>query len=264
MQRSPLYTILFATAVCIVCAVVVSSAAVSLKTRQEVNAALEKHRNVLIAAGLLDDEDKPSPEEIEERFATIQGVVIELDTGKRAPEIDPLDFDQRKETLDPENSRVAPANAALVKRLPDHAVVYELRNESGELDMIILPVEGYGLWSTLYGFLALDADLETIRGITFYDHKETPGLGGEVDNPRWKAKWEGRKAFDEDGSPEIEVIKGQAGPPAEDPYRVDGLSGATLTSRGVTHLVHFWLGENGFGPYLERLQSEASEERRAA
>jgi len=262
MQRSPLYTILFATAVCVVCAVVVSSAAVSLKERQDINSALEKQRNVLIAAGLLGDDEKVSPEEIENRFATIRGVVIDLETGEEAPDIDPKTFDQKKEATNPQTSQVAPANPALVKRLPDHALVYLVQSEGGEIDMIILPVEGYGLWSTLYGFIALDADLETVRGITFYEHKETPGLGGEVDNPRWKAKWDGRKVFGEDGSPEIEVIKGLAGPAAEDPYRVDGLSGATLTSRGVTNLLHFWLGENGFGPLLEKLGSR--EERRAA
>ncbi len=94
MQRSPLYTILFATAVSIVCAVVVSSAAVSLKERQEINSALEKQRNVLIAAGLLGDEEKVSPEEIENRFETIRGVVIDLETGEEAPDIDPRTFDQ--------------------------------------------------------------------------------------------------------------------------------------------------------------------------
>ncbi|MGB6850680.1 MAG: Na(+)-translocating NADH-quinone reductase subunit C [Thermoanaerobaculia bacterium] len=262
MQRSPLYTILFATAVCIVCAVVVSSAAVSLKERQDINSALEKQRNVLIAAGLLGDEEKVSQDEIENRFATIRSIVIDMETGEEAPDIDPQTFDQKKEATNPDTSRVAPANPALVKRLPDHALVYLVQGESGEIDMIILPVEGYGLWSTLYGFIALDADLETVRGITFYEHKETPGLGGEVDNPGWKAKWKGRMVYGEDGLPELEVIKGQAGPPAEDPFRVDGLSGATLTSRGVTNLVHFWLGENGFGPLLEKLESR--EERRAA
>lgn len=262
MQRSPLYTILFATAVSIVCAVVVSSAAVSLKERQEINSALEKQRNVLIAAGLLGNEEKVSPEEIENRFETIRGVVIDLETGEEAPDIDPRTFDQKREATDPTTSRAAPANPALVKRLPDHALIYLVRGRDGEIDMIILPVEGYGLWSTLYGFLALDADLETVRGITFYEHKETPGLGGEVDNPDWKAKWDGRKVFGDDGVPRIEVIKGQAGPAVEDPYRVDGLSGATLTSRGVTNLVQFWLGENGFGPLLQKLGSRA--ERRAA
>ena len=101
-------------------------------------------------------------------------------------------------------------------------------------------------------FLALNPNARTIRGLTFYEHKETPGLGGEVDNPRWKALWPGRLATDENGVPKISVVKGRAGPVSEDPYHVDGLSGATITSNGVTNLMDFWLGENGFGPYLSK------------
>ena len=103
------------------------------------------------------------------------------------------------------------------------------------------------LWSTLYGFLALDARTFEIQGITFYQHGETPGLGGEIDNPKWKALWPGKRAFDENMNPVIEVVKGQASADNE----VDGLSGATMTSRGVTNLLRFWLGENGYGPYLK-------------
>jgi Na+-transporting NADH:ubiquinone oxidoreductase subunit C len=257
MQHSSLYNLWFAAAVCVVCAVVVSSSAVSLKDRQDINAALDKQRNVLVAAGLAKDDEKLSREEVEERFAPIHQVAIDLETGEENPDLDPATFDYRKAAMDPDTSRPAPDNPSRVQRLADHAVVYQLQDESGAVRTLILPVEGYGLWGTLYGFLALDADLETIRGITFYEHKETPGLGGEVDNPRWKARWEGRRAFDDELNPKVTVIKGPARPPAEEPYRVDGLSGATITSRGVTNLVHFWLGENGFGPYLDRLrQSE--------
>jgi Na+-transporting NADH:ubiquinone oxidoreductase subunit C len=124
----------------------------------------------------------------------------------------------------------------------------------GTLDMLVLPIEGKGLWSTMYGFLALDKDLKTVRGLTFYQHGETPGLGGEIDNPRWKALWPDRVAYDEAGEPVIEVIRGRAGTPDEDPHRIDGLSGATITARGVMHTVNFWLGDDGFGPYLETLR----------
>jgi Na+-transporting NADH:ubiquinone oxidoreductase subunit C len=122
--------------------------------------------------------------------------------------------------------------------------------EGDELKAIILPIEGKGLWSTLYGYLALAPDANTVVGITFYDHGETPGLGGEVDNPRWQALWPNRKAYDARGNAALRVKKGRAGPPEEDPHQVDGLSGATITSRGVTALIQFWLGDDGFGPYL--------------
>lgn len=254
MQRSPLYTILFATAVCIVCAIVVSSAAVSLKERQDINAALEKQRNVLQAAGLMDPKEKLDAEEVAKRFENIEMEVIDLTTGEPAPDIDPNTFDQAREAKDPATSTPAPPNPSLVKRTPNHALVYKVLGDDGNIESLVLPIEGYGLWKFLYGFIAIEEDLNTVRGITFYDHGETPGLGGEVDNPRWKARWVGRKVFGDDGEPKIEVIKGFAPPPAEAPYEVDGLSGATLTARGVTNLVHFWLGDNGFRPYLENLE----------
>ncbi len=257
MQHSASYNLRFAAVISVVCAVFVSGAAVSLKDRQEINVALDKQRNVLIAAGLAKDGEKLSRQEIEERFAPIQQVVIDLETGEELSGIDPMTFDYRKEAMDLETSRPAPDNPSRVQRLAHNIMVYQLLGGDGAIQTLILPIEGYGLWGTLYGFLALDADLNTIRGITFYEHKETPGLGGEVDNPIWKARWDGRLAFDGEHNPRITVIKGPAGPPAEDPFRVDGLSGATITSRGVTNMIHFWLADNGFGPYLQRLrQSE--------
>lgn len=256
MQRSAGYTIGFAAAVCLVCAIVVSSSAVSLRDRQDANAFLDMQRNVLIAAGLATDEETLTRDEVHQRFGPIDSVVVDLETGEELPDVDPAGFDQRQASLDPASSREAAENRAGIQRIPRRALVYRLK-ENGELKLVVLPVEGKGLWSTLYGFVALDADLETIRGITFYEHKETPGLGGEVDNPKWKSLWPGRRAYDDEHKPRIEVIRGQAGPPSQDPYRVDGLSGATMTSRGVTHLLRFWLGENGFRTYLDRLRSKA-------
>ncbi len=253
MQRSASYSILFAAVVCLVCAVFVSVSAVSLKTRQDDNAFLDKQRNVLVAAGLASEDEVLTREQIQERFGPIESVVVDLSSGEERSDVDPETFDQRKATSDPQTSRATVKNPAGIQRVPNQALVYRLV-ENDELRLVILPIEGKGLWSTLYGFIALDADLETIRGITFYEHKETPGLGGEVDNPRWKALWPGRRAFGEDDEPRIEVIRGQAGPPAEDPYRVDGLSGATMTSRGVGRLVRFWLGDEGFAPYLDTLR----------
>jgi Na+-transporting NADH:ubiquinone oxidoreductase subunit C len=146
---------------------------------------------------------------------------------------------------------------ASVGRRAKYAPVFRVKREGGNgIEAVILPVHGYGLWSTLYGFLALDLDLNTIRGLTFYEHGETPGLGGEVDNPRWKHLWVGKKAFDENGDLRIAVIKGQVNPSAPAAkYEVDGISGATLTSRGVSNLIRFWLGDEGFGPYLDRLRA---------
>ncbi len=253
MQRSAAYSILFAAVVCLVCAVFVSSSAVSLKSRQDENAYLDKQRNVLIAAGLAREDEVLTTEDIQERFGPVESVIVDLQTGEELADVDPQTFDQRAAASDPSTSSEAPDNPAGIQRIPNWALVYRLEDNE-ELGLLILPIEGKGLWSTLYGFIALDADLETIRGITFYEHKETPGLGGEVDNPRWKALWPGRLAFGDDDQPRIDVIRGRAGPPAEDPYRVDGLSGATMTGRGVGRLVRFWLGDEGFAPYLNSLR----------
>ena len=249
------FTVMFAAAVCGVCSIFVAGSAVSLADRQETNKLLDRQGKVLDVAGLVADGEKLSAEQIAERYGeNIKPMLIDLKTGKPA-DGDPANFDQKKAAADPATSHAAPPNDAKVMRLPEKALVYKVE-QGGELKGIILPIEGKGLWSTLYGFLALESDAETIQGITFYQHGETPGLGGEVDNPRWKNLWKGRKAFDDEWEPKIAVKKGTAGPPAEDPFQVDGLSGATITSRGVTHLVQFWLDDNGYGPYLENYRSE--------
>lgn len=247
-------TIGFATAVCVVCAVLVSSSAVLLRDRQAVNVELDRKKNVLMAAGLLGADEAAVAAEVESRFASFEAVAVDLDTGEEVPDFAVAGYDARRAQADPTASRVAPANDAQVRRLPNHGLVYKQRDEQGRLQAVVLPVEGMGLWGTMYGFVSLDADMTTIRGLTYYEHKETPGLGGEVDNPRWKQLWPGRQARDADGDLAIEVIRGLAGPVQSDPHRVDGLAGATITSRGVTAMLRFWLGEHGYGPYLAQLK----------
>jgi len=257
-QYSNPYIIGFATAICLVCSIVVSTAAVALRERQDRNKVLDRQIKVLIVAGVLEEGESATAEEIERLFeGNIRTRVVDLASGEYDDSIDPQTYDQRRASKDPALSSSAPANNAGLTRVPTKASVYQ-RVEDDEIQSLILPIEGKGLWSTLYGFIALAPDTTTIQGITFYEHGETPGLGGEVDNPSWKALWVGRRAFDDSWQPAVEVIKGVAGPAAEDPYRIDGLSGSTLTSRGVTNLVQFWLGENGFDPYLERLRAEGS------
>ena len=252
------YIIGFATAVCLVCSIVVSTSAVALRERQDRNKVLDRQTKVLVVAGLLEEGQSATPQEVEELFeSNIVAKIVDLESGEYDAGADVASYDQRKATKDPALSSEAPENNAGLTRLPEKALVYQ-RVEDGAVRSIILPIEGKGLWSTLYGFLALAPDTTTIEGITFYEHGETPGLGGEVDNPSWKALWPGRKAYDENWRPAIEVMKGAAGPVDEDPYRVDGLSGSTLTARGVTNLVQFWLGDNGFEPYLEKLRAEGS------
>ncbi len=252
MRHSAVYTILFAGAVCVVCAVLVSSSAVSLNERQQLNALLDKQKNVLYAAGLAAPDEPLGREEILKRFENVRAIVIDLATGEET-NIDPTTFDQAKAAADPASSREAPANRAAIQRVPHRALVYHVM-ENGEAVMCVIPIEGYGLWSTLYGFLAVGPDGNTIRGLTFYQHGETPGLGGEVDNPRWKALWPGRMVYDDAGNPAIRVIKGVAGSPQEAPHQVDGLTGATITGNGVSTMLQFWLGDAGFRKYLRRFR----------
>lgn len=248
------YTLGFSAAVCFVCAVLVSTAAVTLRDRQVVNAELARKRNVLQATGMITEAERPPREEIESRFASFDVVAVDLRTGLEVPSFDVTTYDSRRALADESTSRSAPPNDAQIARLPNHAVVYKQRDPDGQLAQLVLPIEGKGLWSTMYGFLALGPDLKTVRGLTYYEHGETPGLGGEVDSPRWKALWPGRQVRDAEGQVDITVVRGSAGPVSQDPHRVDGLSGATLTSRGVTAMLRFWLGAQGFGPYLEQLR----------
>ena len=255
-QRSNAYVIGFAAVVCLVCSIVVSTASVALRPRQATNKELDRKLQVLTVAGLIEAGQKVAPDDIGRLFdENIVARAVELSTGVYDESVDPVSYDQRKATRDPALSVAADPNAAGVRRLPYKAVVYH-RMVDDEIAMLILPIEGAGLWSTLYGFIALATDASTIEGITFYEHGETPGLGGEVDNPSWKALWSGRQAFDTEGEIAIEVIKGYAGPPDQEPHKVDGISGATITARAVSYLVRFWLGEDGFGPYLDQFQAE--------
>jgi Na+-transporting NADH:ubiquinone oxidoreductase subunit C len=255
--NSAWYSILFVTAVSVVCALLVAASTILLKDRQRANQKLFVQKNVLLeVTGLVTSNDL-SAEELASIFERrIRARLVDLETGEyvKHPEVDPISYDQREARNDPARSRPAPDNDAQVKRLPKLAGVY-LVMDGERAEQVVIPIEGNGLYGTLYGFLALDRDTTTIRGLAYYENKETPGLGGEVNNPRWKALWPGRRAFDEKWVPRIEVIKGAAGPPEKDPHRVDGLSGATMTSNGVTNMLALWLGEDGFGPYLAKVRA---------
>ncbi len=253
-------TIGVAIAVSLVCSVLVSLAAVSLNPIQKRNKKLDRLENILVAGELLIDKAR-----IEQTYRDrIVPVIIKLETGERLPEekynevLNVEDFDIRKVAEDAVYGRAVPPehDIAQIKRMPRYMTVY-LVKEDGETSKIILPVYGRGLWSTLYGFMALDRDLKTIKGVTFYEHGETPGLGGEVDNPRWKKTWKGKHAFDDDWNVRIKVIKGRVDTSKPDSkYKVDGISGATITTRGVDNLVRFWLGPNGYGPFIKKLRGD--------
>lgn len=252
-------TLLVALAVSLVASVFVAGAAVALKPVQLENRLLDRQRSILAIAGLGDG--SLSAREVRALFRDrVQARVVELDSGRYSEEFDPDTFDPLAAARDPALSDPIPGrqDIALIKRRERHSVVYLVEHD-GRMEAVILPVRGYGLWSTLHGFLALGSDLDTVVGFGFYQHGETPGLGGEVDNPRWKALWPGKSVFNAAGKPVIHVVKGSVDPASADAaHQVDGLAGATLTSKGVDHLLQFWLGDQGFGPYLARLRKEGA------
>ncbi len=224
-----------------------------LRPLQQANQELDFRSNILAAAGLQDAEGS-----VDEIFSErVEARVVDLKTGKFTDAKNPEDYDQWAAAKDPSQSMdlSKDQDIASIGRREQYAEVYMIRTPEGELESVVLPVRGYGLWSTLYGFMAVEPDGNTVAGLTFYEHAETPGLGGEVDNPKWKSIWEGKKIYGEDGNVQLSVVKGSVEPSApESQYKVDGLSGATLTSRGVDGLVAFWLGDLGFKPFLKNLR----------
>jgi Na+-transporting NADH:ubiquinone oxidoreductase subunit C len=236
----------------LICSLLVSLTAIGLGARQDRNRELDRKTKILQVTGLYD----PTVP-VEESFdAAIETRLIDLESGEYvAEDVAPEGYDQRLALSSPELSRPLPTDqdVAGIGRKEKYSYVYLVSDDDG-LDQIVLPVRGRGLYSTLYAYLSLDADLHTVRGITFYEHGETAGLGGEVENPKWTALWPGKQIYDDSGSVELSVVKGTVDPAAQNArFAVDGLSGATFTSKGVTNLVHYWFGDTGFGPYLDRL-----------
>ena len=255
-------TFLVAFVLCIVCSVLVSAAAVLLRPRQDENRQLEVQKNILFAAGIL-AEDEATDARVRELSERVEKRLVKLgEDGEFVTEAPPGlnidEYDQRRASRDPNFSVVIPAGRDLagIRRRETYGWVYFIRDESGQVKYVVLPIYGRGLWSTLYGFVALYyPELDTIRGLTFYEHGETPGLGGEVDNEAWKAQWDGKQPFNPEWDVMIRVTR--PGTPVSDEvamHNIDGLSGATITARGVENLVRYWLGDHAFGPVLQQVR----------
>lgn len=248
-------TLIVALSLCIVCSIVVSTAAVVLKPSQDANKQLDFNKNILVAAGLMTD-----GADVNELMKKVTPKLVDLSTGKfvSADDVEGIvsidTYDQNKAAKDPALSEALTGenDPAKILRKEKYAKVYLINGDGGNLDTIVLPVKGYGLWGQLYGFMALGSDLNTVVGVGFYDHKETPGLGGEVDNPSWKSSWVGKQMYTANGDVALRILKGKA--PSGSASEIDGLSGATLTTRGLDNLYRYWLGESGYRPLLNNLQ----------
>ena len=233
---------------CIACAVVVSFTAVSVRFEQNLNKENEKKEKILAAAGI-------STTSVKEEFEKIKTLYVDFQSNELVSVED--SYDHIKASMSLEGSSLVPKedDIAILKRRENIAPLYVWYDSENKIQKVVLPIRGYGLWGTLYGYLSLDSDLNTIKGIEYYDHKETPGLGGEVDNPAWKSDWNGKKVYSDEGNVMLYVTKG----PSKNDYEIDGISGATLTSNGVTNMIKYWLGSDGFGPVLQKLRSEGAE-----
>ncbi len=237
-------TIGFVFIVCLVCAALVSISAVSLKPLQTANKLLDKQTKILETAGLLKAAGKDIVATYNKR---VDAKMIDLATGK-VIEGDVNTFEERADARDSAKSFKPENDIASLNRVAKNAVVYLVKDEQGKVTTIVLPIVGSGLWNLMYGFVGLESDMNTVKSVIYSDHSETPGLGAEVLNPKWKALWPGKKMFDEQKNVAIKIVKGGAKP--GDVHGVDGLSGATLTSNGVENTLRFWLGEEGYGPFI--------------
>ena len=248
-------TLIVAISLCLVCSALISFSAVELRDLQEANKTLDKQTKILSAAGLL-----VTDKVVSSLFKSIEIKIVNLETGLFDSSISIEDFDESSFSRNPNTSIELNSNTdiALLKRRENFQAIY-IHYDNENLNAIILPVRGYGLWGTMKGYLALESDLKTIIGFEFFDHKETPGLGGEIVNPRWKAIWKGKEVYSDTGDVVITVIKGSVDKGStKAKYQVDGLSGATITSNGVTNLLSFWLGDMGSGPFIDKMKLKES------
>jgi Na+-transporting NADH:ubiquinone oxidoreductase subunit C len=246
-------TLIFVFIICLVCAALVSVSAIGLKPLQQANKLLDKQTKILEASGLLKKAgpslDAKSIVATYNKFVTAK--MIDLDSGAII-DGDTDMFDERADSRDAAKSSKPKNDMAGINRRANHAVVYLVKNDQGQLDTVVLPIIGSGLWDLMYGFVGLAPDLNTVRSVVYSDLRETPGLGAEVLNPKWKALWPGKKMYNEKGEAAIQLVKGgMANCKIDKANCVDALSGATLTSNGVTRTLQFWLGDEGYGPFIK-------------
>ena len=258
MNESVFKTIGVAFGVCLICSLIVSTSAVSLRDQQKENKLNDRRVKVLEVA---DINIKPN-QTIAEQFKKLEQKFIDFNTGKLMNEYQNFNIDEYDQLMSIKDSALSSPvpsseDIAIIKNRENVGKIFILRDDLGNIDKLILPIRGYGLWGTLFGYIAVDGDFNTVSGITYYEHKETPGLGAEVDNEDWQKSWIGKKIYQND-EVALTVIKGKVS--NDDPsklYKVDGLSGATITGRGVSNMITYWFGNSGYAKLFEELDYES-------
>ncbi|WOT03840.1 Na(+)-translocating NADH-quinone reductase subunit C [Shewanella youngdeokensis] len=242
-------TMIFTVTLCLLCSFMITGTAELLKERKLVKKRDELKRNVLIAAAV-DIADKDFSEIFKQK---VKPLLITLDTGAEAPQVNVLDFDERLAAIDPNTSRPPKKDLAKIKSRAAQARVFKVFDDKGELASVVVPIYGKGLWSIIYGYIALQPDLNTIENVIFYEHGETPGIGDFLNDPQWTAQWHGKQLFNAKGKVAFKVVKGGAKP--GDIHGVDAVSGATMSGRGVQRAVKFWFGAEGFEMFFNNLKA---------
>ena len=230
------YTLGFAAAVTMVCSILLASAATLLKDRQDQNIQLDIKYNILSVLGLVESRDV-APEKLLSLYDnSVKTFVVDLEgnpvSGQRAEDIDP-------------------------RKSPELLPVFS-RQEGGEITAYCLPTQGKALWSTVKGYIALEKDLNTVKGITFYSHAETPGLGGEIEKEWFTSAFKGKTILNSKGEiVSIEIVKGKIKPGEKGTeHKVDGISGATLTTKGLNDFIKATLEK--YEPYFKNARGESS------
>lgn len=260
---TPMKAILVVLLTALVCSSLVSAAVVVLRPIQLNNQLLDRGRNIMVLTGLVSEDKLPGDEEMLGLFKSLDTRLVNIDEGRFDESIDPNTFDMRRAVNNLELGADVPSgqDLASIGRRSRFAPVYMVWNDDG-LDRIILPVRGAGMWSMLYGYIALEADFTTIAGMSFYEQNETPGLGDQITHEHWLGQWQGKKIYDETGMPrfqvsESEVVAGSVSAP----YEVDGLTGATVTGNAVTGVVRYWFGPHGYQGFLEQMKTNPPQRR---
>jgi len=255
-KDSPIRALLTVLVTAVVCSFFVSASVVVLRPIQLNNKLLERSGNVLALSGLLPAGGEVKDEALLDLFKGLDARVVNIDGAGLDSEFDPYTFDGRKAATDPELSVAVPSgeDVASLGRRSRYQTIY-LVWKDGELNRVILPIRGAGMWSMLYGYIALESDFNTIAGVMFYEQNETPGLGDQIAKPHWQAKWVGKKLYEDTDDVLFHVAEGPVAAGASGAeYQVDALTGATITANAVTAVVHYWFGPNGYGPLLKRMR----------
>lgn len=247
-KDSILGTMTFTVVLCLVCSFMITGTADVLKERKLVKKRNELMQNVLIAADIKDVSDVKATFE-----ARVRPVMVDIASGEMIERDNILDFDERMAAINPDTSSKIAKDTARIKTRANQVRVFKVLDEQGQLQALVLPVYGKGLWSIIYGYVGVKADLNTISGAVFYEHGETPGIGDFINHDDWLAKWQGKQIFNAKGDVAFKIVKGEA--KAGDKSAVDGVSGATRTGAGVAKAVQFWFGPEGFETFLGKLKA---------